>query len=163
MPSVRSSSFPAWAAFGWSLVFGLTSLYWAAGGTIGLSTLAETIQDRSRDGDTAFLLVTAVTGVLKIGAGLVALATIQRWGRSVPRWLLLGLVWGIGVGYTLYGVVNFVDKLLMLTGLRSTPDAVGDDVVIWYVLVWEPFWTLGGVLFLWAARAFQRTSAADRA
>lgn len=72
------SQVPAWSAFWWSLAFGAISLYWAAGGTIALSTLAQTIQDRAEEQDAALLMLTAVTGVPKIGAGLVALATIQR-------------------------------------------------------------------------------------
>lgn len=152
----------AWWAFVWSLVFGLISLYWAAGGTIGISTLAQTIQDAARNEDAAMLILTAFTGVLKIGAGLVALATIQHWGRRIPqRWLLV-LVWGVGGVYTLHGVANFIDKVLMATGLRSIPDAMGDDAVIWYLVVWEPFWILGGVLFLLTAWDFQRSTGSSR-
>ncbi len=156
------SQVPAWSAFWWSLAFGAISLYWAAGGTIALSTLAKTIQDRAEEQDAALLMLTAVTGVLKIGAGLVALATIQRWGSQLPRRLLLPTVWGVGVLYTLYGVANFIDKVLMATGLRSIPDAMGDDAVIWYLVVWEPFWILGGVLFLLTAWGFQRSTGSSR-
>lgn len=140
------------------MLFGAISLYWAAGGTIGISTLAQTIQDRTHDQDAGFLLLIAVTGVLKIGAGLVALATIQPWRRHVPRRILLVLVWGIGVVYTLYGVAQFIDKVLMVTGVRSVPEAMGDDAVIWYLVLWEPFWMLGGVLFLLTAWVFHRSA-----
>lgn len=156
----ESSSTPEWAwwAFVWSVAFGAISLYWAAGGTIGISTLAQTIQEAARNEDGEMLILTAVTGVLKIGGGMVALATIQRWGKPVPRRLLLILVWGIGGVYTLYGVANFIDKALMATGVRSVPDAVGEDVVLWYLVLWEPFWTLGGVLFLLTAWSYQRSA-----
>jgi len=50
----------------------------------------------------------------------------------------------------------------MATGLRSIPDAMGDDAVIWYLVVWEPFWILGGVLFLLTAWGFQRSTGSSR-
>src|SRR5665811_243742 len=158
-PNTMIAGNPMWAryAFAWSLLFGIASLYWAAGGTIGLSTLAQAIQDRARDKDAGFLILTAVTGVLKIGAGLVALATIQRWGQRFPRRLLLILTVGIGVLFTLYGLANVVDKVLMVIDVRAVPDGMGDDVVLWYLLLWEPFWTLGGVLFLLTAWAFRKS------
>ncbi len=156
VPALRFTR-PAWGAFAWALAFGLLSLYWAAGGMIGISTLAQTIQDDARNGNAGMLLLTAITGVLKVGAGLLALATIQQWGRLISRRGLLVTLWVIGTVFTLYGVANFVDKLLMATGVRSVPDAVGEDVVLWYLVLWEPFWTLGGVLFLLTAWTFQRS------
>lgn len=150
-----ATSLPAWAAFWWSLLFGLVSLYWAAGGEIGISTLAQTIQNSVQEGDDAMRLQTLVTGLLKIAAGVVALATVQRWGRRLPYRLLLLLVGATGVLYALYGLAGFIEKVLMATGVIDIPAAFGEDAVIWYLVLWEPIWVLGGVLFLLTAWQFR--------
>jgi hypothetical protein len=45
-----------------------------------------------------------VTGVLKVVAGLLALARL--WERALPRWPLLAAVWGGAVLLTTYGAYS---------------------------------------------------------
>lgn len=158
-----ATSKPAWWAFWWSLAFGLLSLYWAAGGELGVSTLAQSIQDRTRDGDSGMRMLTAMAGLLKVAGGVVALATCQRWGHRLPRRPLLLLVGAIGVFYALYGLAGFVEKVLMATGVIDIPDAFGEGAVVWYLLLWEPCWMLGGVLFLLTAWRFRGASGGEGA
>jgi hypothetical protein len=146
---------PALAAFAWSLAFGLLSLFWAAGGEIGLGTLAQAIQDSAREGDDAMRLTTAVTGVLKIAAGLVALAAPRPVGGRRLRLVMRSVLWGVGILYALYGLLGLVEKLLMALGVLRVPAGLGADAVWWYLLWWEPFWLLGGVLFLATASRFR--------
>jgi hypothetical protein len=148
---------PARAAFWWSLLFGLLSLYWASGGEVGLGTLARSIQDAARDGDDAMRLTTIVTGLLKIAAGLLALLTLRPLGGRRLRTVLLSLLWGVAFIYILYGAFGFIEKLLMATGALAVPDGLGDDAVIWYLLLWEPWWLLGGILFAMTAWRFSRS------
>jgi hypothetical protein len=98
----------------------------------------------------------AVTGVLKVLAGLVALALVRPWGRVVPRRLLLVAAWGPAAIFCLYAAANFVDHGLMESGARSIPDALGADALRWHLLLWDPWWLLGGILFAAAAWQFGR-------
>jgi hypothetical protein len=34
--------------------------------------------------------------------------------------------------------------------------SIGEDALIWYVALWEPYWLLGGLLFLGATARYQR-------
>jgi hypothetical protein len=147
---------PALAACLWAVAFGLLSLFWAAGGELGLSTLARSIQDAARDGDPDMWRTTAVTGVLKIGAGLLALWTLRPVGPRRLRLVALSVLWGCAILFALYGVLGLIEKLLMGLGVLDVPDGLGDDVVWWYVLLWEPVWILGGVLFFMTAWLFGR-------
>src|SRR5690606_2735131 len=91
------------------------------------------------------------------GAGL-ALALAQPWGRVVPRRLRVFLPLAVGVGLIVYGGSNFGRYVLMAAGVTDTPEAIGEDNLVWYLLLWEPVWLLGGVLFLLAGREHARAS-----
>lgn len=154
---------PAIAACIWAVAFGLLSLYWAAGGELGISTLAQTIQDAASEGDDAMRLTTALTGVLKIAAGLLALWTLRPVGGQRLQTVGLSLLWGCAILFALYGLLGFVEKLLMGFGVIGVPDGLGEDVVWWYVFLWEPIWILGGALYFMTAMLFGRALRADRA
>ena len=153
---------PALAACLWAVAFGLLSFVWAAGGELGLSTLAHSIQDAARDGDEAMRRTTIITGVLKIAAGLLALWTLRPVGGRRLRAVGLSLLWGCAILFALYGVLGFFEKLLMGVGVLEVPDGLGEDVVWWYVVLWEPVWILGGVLFFMTAWSFGRALRAAR-
>jgi hypothetical protein len=53
---------------------------------------------------------------------------------------------------TLYGAANLVQHGLMEAGIVDTPDGLGSDAVTWHLALWDPWWLLGGILFLLAAR-----------
>ncbi len=44
----------------------------------------------------------------------------------------------------------------MVTGLRDTPEVLGEQAARWHLLLWDPVWLLGGVLFLAAALHHRR-------
>jgi hypothetical protein len=150
------TSLPARLTFAWCMIFAAMSVYWLLGGTVGLSTLANVIQESAAENDPDFRLTTWVTAGLKVLGGLVALASIQRWGRVIPRTLLLTFLMGAGFLLALYGVAGFVEKALMLSGVIDLPDSMGEGPARWYLAFWEPWWILGGVLFLLTANAYQK-------
>jgi hypothetical protein len=128
------------------------SFYWAAGGTLGLDTLGEGMKSLALARDSETLAVTVGTGVLKLVAAALALALVARWGHVIPRrWLLAA--YAAGILLTLYGAASLVEHLLMLTGVRTVPDLLGSTrAVLWHIVLWDPFWALGGILYLLAAR-----------
>lgn len=152
-----SSTWPAWAAFGWGVTFGLWNVYWSLGGDFGLDWLAESIQDDARAGDTTLLVVNSVGGVGKIVAGVLAVATIAPWGQAIPRKLHLGLLYAGGVLVLLYGGANWTQLLLVKIGVVDVPQSIGAEQVSWYLFLWEPIWILGGALFILTAVAYQKT------
>lgn len=145
----------AYLAAGWSFLFALISVYWVTGGKVGIDTLAQSIQDDARNGDRGMLLLTWITGGLKMAGGVLMLALVRPWGERLPGRLRLVSGYAVGAALTLYGFAGFIEKLLMELDLIGVPASLGEDAVRWYLFLWEPFWLLGGLLYLLASRRFQ--------
>jgi len=139
-------------------VFALMSFYWALGGRIGLATQATRIQERALVGDSGFIIILWVTGAMKVGGGLLALALVRPWGRVFPRWLLLAAAWAAGVFMVLYAGADLGVRGLMATGVLSTPASMRTTAARWHLLLWDPWWLLGGILFVAAAWAYGRST-----
>jgi hypothetical protein len=101
-------------------------------------------------------------GVLCVVGALVALALTQPWGQHVPRWLMLLFVWAGGTVLTLHALYGYVvhgmaaaDMLSWIqvqqwAGAPVTPmsaEAIR-EVITASLLIWNPWFLLGGVLFL---------------
>lgn len=142
-----------YAAATWAFLFAALSLYWAAGGDAGLGTLAEGIREPALARDPSFVAILWATVVLKVLAGLLALALCRRWARSIPRWMLLLAGWGAGMLLSLYGGIGLTTAGLAEFGITESADPA---TTRWYLLLWEPIWFLGGVLFIIAASHFGR-------
>jgi Protein of unknown function (DUF3995) len=152
----------AYAAAAWAFLFAVPSFYWAAGGEIALDTLAVELERDARERDSGTVALTWFTGALKVVGGLVALSLVRPWGARIPRRLRLVAALGAGVGLALYGAAGLVEKILMETGAINVSAPFGSDRVIWYLLLWDPYWLLGGILFLLAALRFRRARVARR-
>lgn len=139
----------AYAAFAWSLVFSAVSFAWAAGADLGAGTVAA---DRSALGWGAEPAGLAVVGALKL-LGCVLAVALARHGR-LRAVRLAG--WAAAIGLLGYGAANALDHLAMVTGLRDTPEALGETAARWHLTLWDPFWVLGGLLFLLATLAARR-------
>jgi uncharacterized membrane protein len=94
-----------------------------------------------------FVAVVWVTGALKLLLGLVALALVQPW-KAVPRWLPLAAAWVAGIFMALYGGANLLVRGLMALGVIATPASMHSVAATWHLLLWDPWWLLGGVLFI---------------
>jgi hypothetical protein len=148
------------AAGAWAAVFAVLSLYWAAGGLIGGDTLGAEIDRLAREREPGFVASLWSAFALKAIAAALALALVESWGRRLPRRPLLVLGAATGAGITLYAAANFVQHALMAVGTIDTPDALGTEALPWHLALWDPFWLVGGVLFLAATRTFQSKRAA---
>jgi len=134
------------AAFIWSIAFAALNFYWALGGTAGSATIGQAITDLAND--PAFTIILWVTAVMKALLGLLALVLIRPPVRRIPRRVVLTFGWAAGIGMVLYGGASFIQHALMLTGAVHLPDGLGVTAARWHLALWDPWWLLGGILFV---------------
>lgn len=160
----------AWAAYGacaWAVAFAAMSFYWAAAmslswpaeGILGIETQGHAIKELALAPrhDPKFVALLWGTGVVKVIAALLAL--VRPWGQALPRPLLLAAAWTAGVGMTAYGGIPFVVNGLMLAGVLNVPGSVDWTAIRWHFVLWDPWFTVGGILFALAARQYRRYTA----
>lgn len=153
----RSPTWAAYAACVWAWLFAAMSFYWAAGGTVGLATLGRTIERLALMRDPVMVAVGGWgAGIAKVIGGLLALALVRPWGRGIPPRILRAAVWLAGILLALYGAANLIQHGLMVARLIRVPDGLGETAASWHLFFWDPFWLLGGILFLLAARHSSR-------
>jgi hypothetical protein len=129
------------------VAFGVLSLYWAAGGTLGVDQLAVSLQERADERETGFIAVVAATGIAKLLGGIVPLWLVFRPHSRRGEKVLLFLCWAAGALLAFYGLTDIV--------AGSIRAALGTmENAIWYAVLWGPTWLLGGVLFLMTAWTF---------
>lgn len=162
LSTIRSllSTWAGYTACAWMVVFALISFYWAVGGTAGLATTAV---GQELAGNSWFIIALWLTGILKLGGALFALALVQSWGQRIPRLLLLVPAWGTGALLVFHGGDFVVQGALTETGLISLSSPDGWTQAHWQTFVWGPWWLLGGFLFCVAAWNYQRRSRTQRA
>jgi hypothetical protein len=139
----------AWslAAAAWCVAFGVLSLYWAAGGTLGEDQLAVSLQERAHEREIGFVAIVAATGVAKLLGGIVPLWLVFRPHSRTVQKVLLFLCWAGGALLALYGLTDIVSGSVLAA--RGTMENA-----IWYAVLWGPIWLLGGVLFVMTAWRF---------
>lgn len=145
-----------YAACAWAWLFALASFYWAAGGRWGLDTLGSAIQSQAHN--PAFIAVVWLTGLLKVAAGCAALTLARPWLRWIPCGVKLAGAWAGAIGLALYGGVQVIVEGAVLVGLIHPSGPVDWTGLRWHVLLWDPWWLLGGALFLLAAWSYQQTA-----
>ncbi|MFE9635258.1 DUF3995 domain-containing protein [Streptomyces sp. NPDC006463] len=135
------------AACVWMVVFAAFHAYWALGGTFGLPP-GESLVD-----NTPLFIIDLIAIPMNLGGAALALALVQRWGLFFPRWLVLCGAWGCALLMVFHALPAMVDLAVYLAGRRGTPLEGMDR---FSVLLYEPYWMLGGLLFTVMALAFQR-------
>jgi hypothetical protein len=140
----------AWgvAAAAWCVAFGILSLYWAAGGSLGVDQLSVSLQEQADKRETGFVAIVAATGIAKLLGAIVPLWLVFRPPSPTPRKVLLLLCCVGGALLALYGITDVVTG--SIRAARGTMENA-----IWYAALWGPIWLLGGVLFLMTAWTFE--------
>ena len=90
---------------------------------------------------------------MKLLPGLLALALVQPWGRVLPHGVLHVVAMTVGGLLILYGGADLVDHGLMAAGVIHTPVVLGQTAVRWHLLLWDPWWVIGGLLMIATARS----------
>jgi Protein of unknown function (DUF3995) len=151
-----SSHDTRWAAFGaavWAFAFAAVRGFWALGGELSIETIAVEIARSPLANDPVFVWATAGVKAL---TGMLALALVWPWGRLLPQRVLIDAAWLTGLLLTHYGGANLVDHGRMVAGLRDTPQVLVEQVARWHLLLWDPVWSLCGLMFLAAAQDLRR-------
>jgi len=158
-PTIVGMTFnrPALLAFGWTAVFILWHGYWALGGDFGFGDEESGFPDAG----WAFTVVVAALFV----AGLAVPLAVAR--AAQPRRWLLVLLWAGAALLTARGASGLLDDTLRFSGLVETGlTGLSDEQVlgtadpsaytIWSTIGIDAFFTLGGLLFGWAALRSRR-------
>lgn len=139
---LQRAQWAAYAACGWAFLFAALSFFWAAGGRTGLHPLE---QDATSNA-FFWIAINLVAGILKVIMGLLALALVRWQAQRRYRKFLLGTVWFLGVGMCLYGGLGLISDVLHVTGIINDPGSW--KWFFWYLVLWDPWWVLGGVLYV---------------
>jgi hypothetical protein len=143
---------PAYAASAWAFSFAAVSFYWAAGGTIGLATLGSTLHALALARDSIAIAVGGWgAGVAKLIGGLLPLALLRSTEHPRLHRVLRVVTGAGGLGMALYGGASLVQHALMLAGVVTLPAGLGLFGARWHLLLWDPWWLLGGLLFMLVA------------
>jgi len=107
------------------------------------------------------LLVNWISVAGKFSLGVLALSSLLTSTGKVTSLLHIAL-WVAGVLLAFYGIGNFIQHALMLTGAVPVARLLGSlDAVRWHMFLWDPLWLIGGVLFLLLANNYQKTKRAS--
>jgi hypothetical protein len=139
----------------WAALFALVSLYWAVGGTAGIATVGS--QVTSIAGGNGGLLVWGAV-VLKLAGVAFALALVSRWGRVFPRLPMLLAGYVVSVLLMVYGVVNIVGELLVVSGAVAGASGADLYALHWHLALWDPYFLLWGVFLFLATRYYTRST-----
>ncbi len=149
----------ALAAAAWSVLFAIPSAYWALGGTVGIETITDNLDEfrASVEDGLGMGLTTAlwIITVLKLAGAVLAASFLVR---DAPLRRVRLAVAGVGGALTvLYGLANLVQHGLYATGVLERDQSEGNTALLWHLWFWDPFWILGGALFLGLALVARRS------
>jgi hypothetical protein len=134
-----------YAVFAWSIAYMLPHLYWALGGTIGLSLLKPSVAALPQ-----WQLINWAATVILTAAGLlgIALAFLKR--RGILGWSLLGVALAGCAIATSHGIFGIIYRMMQIAGaieLESGPfNNEEHTYVLWDLLLFEPWFVIEGLL-----------------
>jgi Protein of unknown function (DUF3995) len=143
----RWPSCAAYAATAWALAFAVVHLYWALGGTVGLP------RGMSVGMNPVLFVVDVLAIPLCVVGALLALSLVRPWGRLFPRRLLLAGAWAVCALLVVHSAPTLVDDGLVAVGLRNGSLS---SLERWSLLVYEPWFFVGGALYGAAAWGYDR-------
>jgi len=141
-------------ACAWALIFAIPSFYWAAGGAVGLDTLGDEIT--SLQAEPWFVVFVWVTAFMKVALGLIVLMLLRMYDSMLLNRAVRIAVWVAGLLCLAYGGLNLLARLIMALGIIPTPDAMYSSAAMWHLLLWDPWWVLGGVSLVLAVCTAKR-------
>jgi hypothetical protein len=152
--AARPSRRWGYAAAGWSAAFAALHLYWALGGTVGL---AESAGRRLANERPIEFVLGGLYGVAALLAAAAVLGVALARRPLTARRRLLPLL-GAGVAAVLL-VRAVVVEILLLADVDYGRGAVSADQHWWTLVLWNPWFLVGGLAFAMATLAARAASA----
>jgi len=146
-------SWPIVAGIVWSFLFALMSFYWASGGMAGAATLGGEIYQMALSRKPDFIIIVWITGIVKIAGGLLLGMMLMKWEHTVFKKAVYFVGFVSGLLLFFYGLVNFTTVLLSILNILELK--IDSYAKWWRLLFWEPFWMLGGILYIASSRRFR--------
>lgn len=138
------------------------SLFWTLGGTLLLDTVGGAIEELARERSLGSLALGATTVLLKVAAGLLALALLRSSGEEIGRRSVL-LVNGVAsAALVLWGGANVVVGALVLSGIIAPSGEVDRHHLRWHVFAWDLWFLVWGLALAMALVAARREVAPRR-
>jgi hypothetical protein len=144
----------AYAAAVVAFAYALVSLYWAVGGHRLVGTVGGYVERFARQGGAIPVLVALAAAAAKVAGGLLALALVRPWGRTIPRRWLLACATGASVLLVGYGGLNVLVGALVLSGVIHPGGSVDRTALRWHVGVWDLWFLVWGILLALATISY---------
>ena len=151
----RRTSWQAYAAAACALFFAVPSFYWAAGGRVGRETIGSEAMELSWGDDPLVMAAVLATGLLKVAAGVFALALVRPWGETLPRWALLAAGWTGTILLVSYGGVQLGFQVAVASGVITPPTELDRYALYWHLYLWSPWFIAWGILLGLAVHRYQ--------
>jgi hypothetical protein len=132
------------------------SLYWTAGGTLLLDTVGGAIEDLARERSLGAVALGTATALLKVAAGILALALVHPRGGRRSRRLVLLANGAASAILCVWGAANVVVGALVLGGAITASGDVDRHALRWHVLVWDMWFLVWGLALAVAVAAARR-------
>ncbi|GGU84530.1 hypothetical protein GCM10010211_58130 [Streptomyces albospinus] len=135
----------------WAVAFAVLHFYWALGGSWGLSVSAGPLAEE-RPG---WFVVVGLWGVgtLCLVGGVLGWLLAQRWPRGAGGRVVVSLGWCACAVLLVRGIAV---EVLLLTGAAGQEINVSAAQRLWTLVLWNPWFLVGGLVFGLAARDFGR-------
>ncbi|NKS56361.1 DUF3995 domain-containing protein [Rhodococcus hoagii] len=144
-----------WIAVGaivWCCAFAALHVFWALGGSAGLASSAGAELAARRP--TAFV----VLGLWGVAALLLAAAVVVGVAVNAQLPTRLGRIlgWLIGAGGLVMLARGVMVEILLITDAGGVRTAVGPEQTHWSLVLWNPWFVVGGLAFIWSGRSVMR-------
>ena len=134
-----------YAVFIWSIAYMLPHLYWALGGTSGLTMLKPDISESPQ-----WEMINWVASGFLTAAGLLGITAIYFRKRKYLSWLFLTVLLAgcsLSTAHGIYGIVNRILQITGVAGVDSVPfNSKQHAYVLWDLFLYEPWFLIEGIL-----------------
>ncbi|MBM7551634.1 DUF3995 domain-containing protein [Thalassobacillus pellis] len=143
--STRNLVWAGYAVFIWSIAYMLPHLYWALGGTIGLSLLKESIAEAAY-----WKMINWVASGFLTAAGFLGIAFIYFRKQKIIGWFLLAIALigcSISASHGIYGIIYRLFQITGVVEMETGAFNVADHkFVLSDLLLFEPWFLIEGIL-----------------
>ncbi len=153
------SRWPARAAATFAFASASVTLFWTLGGTLLLDTVGGAPEEIARRHTLGSFAFGAAVVLVKVTAGLLALALLGRAAAGPRRRMLLFANGAASALLILWGGANVLIGGLVLADVITPAGSVDEYGLRWHVFFWDAWFLVwGAILALAVARRLRATS-----